>query len=148
MDIDKLEENLKYALDDYGNELAKKDLLALEKNRILQSILTPEQLAEIEALDFEFAGKEKQVEEDAKKKRKLLDAYLRQYTESLYLGKNEKKIVKGRLAKVSVEEGDVVYDPTFMDGYAMSHPEVLSARQEGKKKTRVTLINNVEYERG
>lgn len=147
MDAEKLEENLKYALDRYGEFADRKQLLEMEKQKLISSILTPEQLTELDAINFEFESKEKALDEKEKEARKYLNYVLSQYAESLDLLKNEKRIVKGSFAKVSVEEGDVIYDPVALDGYAINHPEILGFRTQTKKKTRVTLNKEIRYEK-
>ena len=145
MELKKLEENLKYALDRYGEFVDRKELLKIEKQKIINSILTPEQLAEIEDVEFEFEVKEKKLEDGQKESRKYLDIILRQYAEAVDLLQDEKRIIKGNFAKVSLEEGDVVYDSDAMDEYAIKHPEVLEFRKQNKKKTRITLNTDIQY---
>ena len=57
--VQKACQNKEYALDRYGEFVDRKELLKIEKQKIINSILTPEQLAEIEDVEVAFEGKEK-----------------------------------------------------------------------------------------
>lgn len=146
MDIERLEKNLEFLLDQWGGFVDQQELLKMEKQKTINSILTPEQIADIESIEFEFEEKEKVIREREKTARKQLDLVLRQYAEQVQLQKNEKRVVKGKFAKVSVSDGDVEYDAKAIDAYAIAgHPEILAFRNEGKKKTRVEILKDIKY---
>ena len=132
------ETQLKELMDAYGNVQYKRDILSSEKQKLVESILTPQQLADIEAINSEFSAKEKAVEKEEKMRRKILDAAVEDYCNQLALSKEPVK-VKSKLVAVSFAAGDVDWDTSGLDGYILAgHPELLSFRKENPPKTRIT----------
>lgn len=132
------EEDLKKALDQYGNIQRKRDLLSIQKADVMKQAIPPEIQAEIEAIDEEFKNKEDALDEEDKKARKILDTILEEYSKSLAFKNDDKVAVKSELNTVTFYPPEVEYDSKAIDGYALNHPELLGYRKEGKSKFRLT----------
>ena len=125
-------------MDAYGNVQYKKDILSSEKQKLVESILTPQQLADIESINAEFSAKEKAVDEEEKMRRKILDAAVEAYCKQLPLSKEPVK-VKSKLVTVSFAAGDVEWDTSGLDGYILAgNRELLPFRKENHPKIRIT----------
>jgi len=59
------------------------------------------------------------------------------YAQSLELG-NEKYVVGSKFASISFTDGGVEWDANGVDGYALTHPELLGFRKQLPPKTRIT----------
>lgn len=130
------EEDLKKALDQFGEVQGQKDLLAIEKSKVMKQALKPEIQAEIESIDEEFKAKEEAIKDREKKARKILDNILDEYAKSLKLQDDE--TVKSDLITVTFYKPEVEWDTAALDGYILAgHPELLSFRHEKPVKTRV-----------
>lgn len=131
------EDDVRQYVEAYINVSYKKDLLVSEKQKVINSILTPEQKAELDAIDFEFEAKFKEVEEEEKARRKMLDAAVDNYASTLHIG-NEKIKIVGKIGTVTFTKGDIEWDAKSLDGYVLNHPEILSFRKENPPKVRIT----------
>lgn len=107
------------------NELAdlrsSLDTVALEKQAMIDSILTPEIKAKIAKIETEFAGKG----EIATGKASVLEGEIKE------LVKTASQTVKGDFLMAVFAKGRVSWDPKSLDGYAVGHPEILNFRKEG-----------------
>lgn len=112
------EEKLKELLNKFGDLINKKELLAMEKRSIRNQIVSPEVQAELDALDEEFAEKEKLVDkqqEEAKQELKLMAERIAiQMSLAGELPEDGLKL-KTDFASISVKEGKVVYDSAELD---------------------------------
>jgi hypothetical protein len=116
------------------NELAELraalDVLNLQKQDVIDSILTPEIKAKLAEIDAEFAGKA----ETAQTKATALEAEIKQDVLS------EGATVKGNFYMAVFSKGRVSWDPKSLDGYAVGHPEILSFRKEGDPSISIRKI--------
>jgi hypothetical protein len=124
------EEELKKLMDDLddtevhlGNIQADKE--TLKKTRIPLNIQI-----ELEEIDMEFKPQEDALAKEVKDKKDFLQKELLKFG----------KPVKSKFYKYSYEEGEPEWDTSFLDGYALNHPEILHWRHEGKPKTRLSKI--------
>ena len=116
------------------NELAdlrsSLDAVALEKQAMIDSILTPEIKAKIAEIEAEFAGKA----ETANEKASVLE------TEIKELVKAGAVTVKSAFLMAVYAKGRVSWDPKSLDGYAIGHPEILNFRKEGDPSVSIRRI--------
>ncbi len=132
------EDEVKVLMDSWANVGYKKDLLQMEKQKLIDSILTDEVKLQLAEIDAEFLEKETSLEKEDKSKRKILDKAIESFTKNLDLSK-EKIQFSSSLMELSVSEAEPVWDVAGIDGYAIAgHPEILSFRSVGKPKTRLT----------
>jgi hypothetical protein len=132
------QEKLKSLMDAYGNAAYKKDVLQMEKQKLIDGILTDEIKLKLAEIDAEFLGKENGIIEEEKSSRKILDRAIVEYTKELSVGK-DKIYFKSPLMTLTVSEPEVTWDVSAIDAYAISgHPELLSFRKVGQPKTRLT----------
>lgn len=108
-------------LDELSELYAQRDLATLDKQRLLDEILTAEIKARMADIDAEFSGKTKVVDE----KIKALEAEVKQ--DVLQNGAS----VKGQFLHAVFTKGRVTWDSKSLDGYAKAHPELLEYRKEG-----------------
>ena len=133
------EKQLKDALNAFGDFQHQREYLKAQKQELINKIIPPEIQMELAELEEEFEGKDKIVAEKEKSARKVLDMMLEQYAGTLALGDDDKVKLNSDLAYATIEKGDIVWNPTALDAYAISgHPEILSFRKEEKPKIRVT----------
>jgi hypothetical protein len=106
---------IKVKLDMLADLRAAGDALALQKQALVDQVLTPEIRAQLAEIDAEFAGKA----QEANEKATALEAEVKQLV--IAHGTTVKgeflmaKWVKGRAGS---------YDTTALDGYAAAHPEI------------------------
>ena len=119
----------KEMLNKYSDNLVGLDSLRLEKQAVIDSILTPEikeKLAEIEA---EFAPKVEALSAENER----LAAQIREQV--LELGAT----VSGDFHQAIFTKGRVSWDTKALDGYAAAHPEVATFRKEGQPSVSIRL---------
>ena len=108
-------------LDQLSEFYSQRDLLSIEKARLLAEAMPEEvrqRMAEIEA---EFSGKAEAVNENIA----ALEAEIK--ADVLTGGKT----VKGATLMAVWSKGRVTWDAKSLDGFAVAHPEILYARKEG-----------------
>jgi hypothetical protein len=119
----------KEMLNKYSDNLVGLDSLRLEKQAVIDTILTPEikeKLAEIEA---EFAPKVEALSAENER----LAAQIREQV--LELGAT----VSGDFHQAIFTKGRVSWDTKALDGYAAAHPEVATFRKEGQPSVSIRL---------
>ncbi len=109
-------------LDQLANFYAQRDVLALQKQELIDQILTPEIKARLEEIETEFAGRLESVEENITR----LEAEVRD--EALRHGAS----VKGSFLKAVWNRGRVSWDTRGMERYSQEHPEILAFRKQGQ----------------
>jgi hypothetical protein len=109
-------------LDQLANFMAQRDVLGLQKQELIDQVLTPEIKARLEEIETEFAGRLEAVKTNID----LLEAEIRQ--EVLQHGSS----VKGEFLRVSWHKGRVSWDTRSLDDYARQHPEVTAFRKQGE----------------
>lgn len=133
-------EQLQQIMDDYGNiRYTIEDLISSKetmKKKILEKY--PDALQELEDLDAEFDSKIEKAKEIEKTKKKLLDAYAKDYAQTIIL--KDKAEVKSKLIRIGLDR-KIEYDVAALEGMALENPKLLGLRSE-KISTRITLNSN------
>ncbi len=131
------EEEIVALMDDYGNIRYYVEDLKSSRETALQNILSkyPDVMQEISDMEEELDSKIAEAEKAEKAKKKLLQAYLDEYTKKIVL--KDKAEIRSNLVRVGLER-KIVYDPTALDGMATENPKLLAFRTE-EISTRITL---------
>ena len=108
-------------LDELSELYAQRDVSTLEKQRLIDSVLTEEIKAKITEIEAEFSGKTQTVVE----KINILEAEVKELVKAL--GQS----VKGQFLHAIFTKGRVSWDSKALDGYAKAHPELAEYRKEG-----------------
>ena len=125
------EEQIKLLLDQLAEHQAAQDALRLEKQALLDGVLTPEIRQQMADIETEYADKELAakafVEHDTECVRAIVPAFGRTVT-GAHL---QAKFVKGRVS----------WDSKALDGYAAGHPEIAPFRKEGAPSVSICKVN-------
>jgi hypothetical protein len=100
---------------------SQKDLLNLNKQEIIDTILTPEIKAKIAEIEAEFAGKGEAADNNIAALTAEVKVMVIQAGATVKADHYQAVYVKGR----------VTWDGKTLDGFAVAHPEILFARKEG-----------------
>jgi hypothetical protein len=122
--------DIKILLDDLSNLRSALDVITLEKQKAIDSILTPEIKAKIAEIEIEFAGKG----EVATEKANILEAEIKE------LVKAGAKTIKGSFLMAVFAIGRISWDSKGLDGFALTHPEILYMRKEGDPSVSIRRI--------
>jgi hypothetical protein len=98
------------------------DVLAIEKQKMIDTVYTPEIRAKISDIEAEFSGKG----EIAKTKADELEKEIKE--EVIELGVT----VKGDFLMAVWNKGRTTWNTEALDGYAAGHPEIEQFRKTGK----------------
>lgn len=109
-------------LDQLSELYAQRDLSTLEKQRMIDEILTAEIKAKIAEIEAEFSGKSEAVSE----KIAALEAEIKEAV------KLNGASVKGQFLQAVFTKGRVSWDNKSLDGYLKAHPELAEFRKEGE----------------
>jgi hypothetical protein len=114
-------------LDKLANFYAQRDVLNLEKQELIDQVLTPEIKARIAEIEAEFAGR-----------REAVDANIAALEDEIRKEVVERgEAIKGTFLRVIWIKGRVTWDTKSLDIYARTHPEVLRYRKQGEPFTRI-----------
>lgn len=97
------------------------DVINIEKQKLIDSIITPEIKEKLSDIEDEFSKKTESLNE----KITNLDAEIR--TDVVVAGKT----IKGKHLMALFSNGRVSWDTKLLDGYAVSHPEVEQFKKVG-----------------
>ena len=114
--------NISEKLDQLANYQAQKDVLALEKQALIDQLIPPEIKARIEEIEAEFDGKSEVVDVNIA----ALEAEIRE--EVLRQGAS----AKSTFLRVVYHNGRVTWDTKSLDAYARARPEILDFRKQGE----------------
>ena len=117
-------------LDELSELYAQRDLSALEKQKLIDAILTDEIKAKIAEVEAEFSGKAESVNE----KISLLESEVKE------LVKKSGATVKGQFLHAVFTKGRVTWDSKSLDGYVKAHPELTEFRKEGEPSVSLRKI--------
>jgi hypothetical protein len=117
-------------IDQYSEYQAQIDALSLEKQALVDSILTPEIKAQLAAIDAEFAGKA----ETAQGKM----AELSEAIKNCVIAQGE--TAKGAHHQFCFTKGRESWDGKSLSGYAAAHPEILAFRKVGDPSVSVRKV--------
>ena len=108
-------------LDQLSEIRAQLDTLESEKQKVIATILTPEIKAQIESVEFEFAGKSQAARENAGEiEKQIKDSVLR-----------DGKSAKGKQLIAVYAKGRVSWDTSKLDGLMLALPQLKELRSEG-----------------
>lgn len=125
-----MSENLADKLDQLANFMAQRDVLNIQKNELIDHVLTPEIKARLAEIESEFAGKVEAVEVNIAS----LENEIRQ--EALRRGSS----IKGAFMRVIWHKGRVSWDTKSLDAYAEMHPEITDFRKQGEPYVSIVKI--------
>jgi hypothetical protein len=114
----------KLKLDTIANWQAQKDVMALDKQALVDSVLTPEIKSKLAEIDAEFAGKTEVIDANI--------ATLQEEVEAEVLAQGT--TVKGTYLMAVWNKGrEGGWDGAKLAGFAMAHPEIMSAKKPDGK---------------
>ena len=116
------------------NQLAElysqRDLLGMEKQRLIDAILTPEIKAQIAEIEAEFSGPVQAVNDKAASLENEIRA------DVVTAGAT----VKGEYLQAVFTKGRVSWDTKALDGYAAAHPEITTFRKVGEPSVSIRKL--------
>jgi hypothetical protein len=121
------ETELKKLMDDLADIEIQLDLVVAEQETLKKSRIPLNVQLELESIEEEFKPKLDAVKGNIKVRKEQLQTLLKEYG----------KPVKSKSYSWSYEE-TVEWNKDALDGYALTHPEILWMRKEGKPTTRLT----------
>ena len=113
---------LKQKLDLLAEHQSQRDCISLQKQALIDEILTAEIKAKLAEIDAEFSDKTSAVNENIAN----LEAEVKEAVKGLGAS------VKANFLHAVWVKGRVSWDTKAMDGYAVGHPEILFMRNEGE----------------
>jgi hypothetical protein len=131
------EEQLKEAMEGYGNIRFEIEMLKSNKQTVLDKILEkhPEVRLEIEEAEEELGSQLKEAEKQEKFYKATLQSMIEQFSKDAPI--RDKMEIKTPLLRVGLTK-KVSYDPVALDGMAMENPKLLAFRTE-EISSRITL---------
>ena len=108
-------------LDQLGELRAQREVLETERQAHIDQILTPEIKAQIEEIENEFANRLESINEGIAALEAEVKSNVIRYGST----------VNGAYLQAVWNKGRVSWDIKSMEGYAVSHPEILVFRKEG-----------------
>ncbi len=117
-------------LDELSELYAQRDLSTLEKQRLIDEVLTPEIKAKISEIEAEFNGKSDTVSE----KISTLETQIKDEV------KKNGASVKGQFLHAVYTKGRVSWDSKTLDGLMIAVPQLASARKEGEPSVSLRKI--------
>ncbi len=120
-------------LDQLANFQAEKDVLQLQKQELIDEILTAEIKARLDEIEAEFAPRVAAVEENIA----ALEAEIK--ADVLKNGET----IRGTFLRAVWNRGRVSWDTKSMDEYALYHPEVIRFRKQGQPYVSITRVDSI-----
>jgi hypothetical protein len=117
-------------LDELASLRSALDVINLEKQSIIDSILTPEIKQKLAEIDLEFSGKS----EVATDKASVLEAEIKE------LVKSAGETVKSKYFMAVYMKGRVSWNSDVLERISIDHPEILFARKEGEPSVSLRRI--------
>jgi hypothetical protein len=108
-------------LDKLADLQAHRDVLALQKQEIVDQVLTPEIKEKLLEIDAEFGDKLESVNTNI--------AELEQETKKAVIEMGE--TIRGQFIMAVWAKGRISWDTKALDGFATAHPEILQFRKTG-----------------
>ena len=105
---------IKAKLDELANLRAAVDVIALQKQEVIDTVFTAEIKGILAAIDAEFDGKA----EEATTKANALEAEIRAAVVS------HGATVKGTFLRMQIRKGKPSYNAAGLNGYSIIHPEI------------------------
>jgi len=113
--------------------MAQRDVINLQKQELIDQVLTPEIKARLEEIEAEFGGRTEAVEANIA----ALETEIRQ--EVLQHGSS----VKGAFLRVNWHKGRVTWDTNSLDDYARQHPEIIAYRKQGEPYVSIQKVSSL-----
>ena len=117
-------------LDRLANYQAEKEVLQIEKQQLIDQILTAEIRAHLAEIEAEFEPRLDAVEQNIA----ALEEEIKQ--DVLHEGAT----VRGTFLRAVWNKGRVTWDTKGMDNYAQLHPEILRYRKQGQPYVSITRL--------
>ena len=117
-------------LDRLAEFQAQKDMLAIDKQALIDQVLTPELKARLEEIDAEFAGRSEAVDANI--------AALETEIKEGVLSKGA--TVRGSHYMAVWNRGRVAWDDKSLSHYAQAHPELLQYRRQGEPSISIRKV--------
>lgn len=115
------ENEIRTKLDELADLRAASDAIALQKQALIDTILTQEIKDKLFDIDAEFKEKATTVTEKAEALEAEVKAAVIAHGSS----------IKGTFLVAVWTKGRVTWDAKLLDGFALAHPEIAAARREG-----------------
>jgi hypothetical protein len=109
-------------LDTLANYQAELDALALQKADLIATVLTPEIKQKLADIEAEFSGKAQTAQLNAAELKAQIEAAV----------KAQGTTVKGEFLQAVFMKGRESWDGKLLSGFAIAHPEILTARKVGE----------------
>jgi DNA-binding TFAR19-related protein (PDSD5 family) len=122
--------DIRQKLDQLANFQAEKDVLKIQKQELIDQVLTQEIRARLADIEAEFQPRLEAVDQNIA----ALEAEIKQ--EVLV---NEAS-VRGTFLRAVWNKGRVTWDTKRMDDYALYHPEILRFRKQGQPFVSITRV--------
>ncbi len=116
-------------LDALAELQSKRDILALNKQAMRDSVLTPEIRAQLEDIELEFAPSFVEVDEK-------IGSLITEVKTAVLV---ERATVKGERLMAVWAKGRVGWDTAALDGYIKAHPELADLRKEGEPSVSIRV---------
>jgi ABC-type phosphate transport system auxiliary subunit len=116
------EQEIKLKLDKLADLRAAHDALTLQKQALIDMVLTDEIKAKLADIESEFLGKHEAINDKANPLEAEIKQAIIQYGAS----------VKGTFLHAVFMKGSVKWDSKSLDGYMVAHPEIASFRKVGE----------------
>lgn len=116
------EQLIKDKLDELANLRAAHDALTLQKQALIDTVLTDEIKAQLADIDSEFLGKHEAINDKANPLEAEIKQAIIEYGVS----------VKGTFLHAVFMKGRVSWDGKSLEGYMAAHPEISAFRTEGE----------------
>jgi len=124
------ETDIKQLLDTLAEYQAQRDLIELNKQLLIDEILTPEIKARIHEIETEFADKINGVNNNIAELETVIKREVIEYGNS----------VKGVHLHAIYNNGRITWDTKSLDGYVKAHPELLEFRKQGEPSVSIRRI--------
>jgi hypothetical protein len=118
-------------LDQLANYQAQKDYFALQKQELIDQVLTPEIKARLDEVEVEFAGRLQAVNDTIA----ALEEEIKQ--DVLRHGVS----IKGTFLRAVWNKGRVTWDTRALDEFTLTHPEIASYRKQGEPFIRISKVD-------
>ena len=117
-------------LEELAEIRAQIDLLNIDKQKQIDSVITEEQRAAIRDIEFEFSEKVEAAQANATELESKVKPLVVEHGTS----------VKGSRLQAVYMAGRVAWDTKAIDGYAINHPELFAFRKEGEPSVSIRAV--------
>jgi hypothetical protein len=122
---------IKQKLDRLANFQAQKDYFALQKQELIDQVMTPEIKNRLDEIEVEFTDRLQALDDNIT----ALEEEIKQ--DVLAYGAS----IKGTFLRAVWNKGRVTWDNKGMDEFAITHPEILYFRKQGEPFIRISKVD-------